>query len=596
MLRGTIIFYSVGITFIGCTSMLPKRWQVATPASEEHLRQFRGITPIVAQILINRGIDNPKDARQFLYDKQTSYSPFDLTDMQKAVGRIRQAIKKNETIIVYGDFDADGVTSTTLLVESLRKMGAHAKPYIPNRADEGYGLNSPALRTLARDGATLIITVDCGIRSIEEVEDAKQVGLDIIVTDHHSLGPEIPDAYAVVNPKRGSYHEPMLAGVGVAFKLVQALIMAERKNKRSNGRNGNHNDVVDVGSLLDLVAIGTVADLMPLNHLENRILVRRGLEVLNMGQRPGVRALLDVAGVDPGNISATTIGFTLGPRINAAGRLDDAILAYRLLSSNEDHEAQYWAQQLQDLNVKRQEYTRSAQLTIREQLDEHEAKNLPLIFTSHHSFEAGIVGLVAGRIAEEYFRPVVVMEQGETESRASCRSIPQFDITSALDQCADLLVRHGGHALAAGFTVVNENITALRERLTGLASDSLEGQELRPTLDIDMEIDIHQLNEGLVKELALLEPCGNGNPRPVFAANNVHVAEYRTVGRDDNHLKIRFSRAGQPALDGIGFGLGEWVRDMPDRIDIAFQLELNEWNGRQTLQANLQDIRPSNEN
>lgn len=567
--------------------MVSKKWLVTPPAALEHLKKYRGISPILAQVLFNRGFEEPQEANDFLYAKDVTHNPLKLVDMSKAVDRIRSAIKSREKIVVYGDFDADGVTSTTLLVQSLRTFGANVEPYIPNRVEEGYGLNSPALKQLHDDGAKLVITVDCGIRSVEEVREASEYGLDIVITDHHSLGPELPPAYAVVNPKRGDYPEDMLAGVGVAFKLVQALIMAAR-------RNGGAIREPEIEDLLDLVAIGTVADMMPLDRLENRILVRRGLEMLNQARRPGVRALLDVAGVKPGEVSATTIGFVIGPRINAAGRLDDAMRAVELLCAETDAEARQLALELHDLNTERQEKTRKAQAIIQEELEDRD-EEIPLIFASNEGFEPGIVGLVAGRLTEQYFRPAVVMEKGETESRASCRSIPQFDITRALDQCADLLVRHGGHDLAAGFTVMNENVELLREKLTVLAQNTLAGQTLSPTLHIDAKLDLPQLTEELVTELQLLEPCGNGNPQPVFMIENAHVAEHRTVGKDGLHLKLRISRPGQPPLDAIGFGLGHWAENMPDRIDFAFQLEVNEWNGRRSLQAKLQDIRPTGE-
>jgi len=575
--------------------MIGKRWIIANPAPPHELRRFSGIHPVLAQVLINRGYDTPEDAHRFLYAKDFTHNPFDIPDMAKAVGRILKAIETHEPIVVYGDFDADGVTSTTLLVEALKALRAKVTPYIPHRMDEGYGLNSPALLKMAKEGVKLVITVDCGIRSIQEVENGKVAGLDIIITDHHSLGPELPNAYAVINCKIEGYAEPMLAGVGVTFKLVQALIMKIRERQKvtakSNGFGKYHGIPLD--KLFDLVAIGTVADLMPLNHLENRVLVRRGLEVLNRAERPGVRALLDVSGINPGDITALTIGFALGPRINAAGRLADAKIAYNLLASATLEEAEIWAHKLQSLNLERQEKTRNAQEIIRQQL-EGQNNDGPLIFASHDGFEPGIVGLVAGRITEEYFKPSVVMELGENESRASCRSIPQFDITSALDQCSDLLIRHGGHALAAGFTIHNDNIPALRDRLTDMAHHHLSGQILVPTLEIDAELNIHQLNLDIVDALALLEPCGNGNPKPVFMCRNVHVAECKTVGKDGKHLKLKISRASQPPLDAIGFGLGDWVNKMPDRVDIAFELEMNEWQNKQTLQANLQDIRPVN--
>jgi single-stranded-DNA-specific exonuclease len=568
--------------------MLPKHWVTATPAPTDLLHRFRGMGPLMAQTLYNRGFIDPEVAYQFLHANKTDFNPFQMKGVNEAVARIRRAIKNQELIIIYGDFDADGVTSTTLLVQTLTALNAVVKPYIPHRVDEGYGLNSAALLKLAQAGAKLIITVDCGIRSVEDVEDGKACGLDIIITDHHSIGPEIPKAYAVINPKQEDckYPEDMLAGVGVAYKLAQALLTVANTNDKQKPR-------LLAEELLDLVAIGTVADLAPMNRAENRALVRQGLEVINTANRPGLRALMDVSSIKPGNISAMNIGFSLGPRINAAGRLESAMIAYHLLSSPEEALAVELAQQLQSLNNERQDLTRAAQELIRERIDEQQS-DVPLIFASDRNFRPGIVGLVAGRLTEEFFRPTVVMEEGDTESRASCRSIPQFDITRALDQCADLLVRHGGHAQAAGFTVLNQNIPALKQRLTELAYDRLAGQELRPTLEIDMEADIHHLSETLVAELALLEPTGFMNPTPMLMSRNVKVLETRTVGKDNNHLKLKIARAGQPPLDAIGFGLGEWAHEKLDRIDVAYQLEINEWNGYRNLQLNLQDVRPAN--
>lgn len=574
--------------------MISKTWRIAEPAPPTLLRTYRGINPVLAQVLLNRGLKDPQAAQRFLYANEMPFQPFALKGMAQAVARIRTAIQQQQRIIVYGDFDADGVTSTALLVTALRQLGGKVMPYIPHRVEEGYGLNNEALQSIADRGVSLVVTVDCGIRSVEEVEAGKAAGLDIIVTDHHSLGPEIPDALAVVNPKLDPGDPWMLAGVGVAYALSYALYKAEVSNKR---KAKDRSSGFDPSELLDLVAIGTVADLMPLNRIENRVLVRRGLQVINRAQRPGVRALMEVAGIEPGKADAQSIGFGLGPRINAAGRLDTAMIAYDLLMATDLDTARRYAEQLQELNQQRQDITRQAQATIRERLAEEDAETTPpLIFASDASFEPGIVGLVAGRLTEEYFRPAVVMEEGEGESRASCRSIPQFDITSALDQCADLLVRHGGHALAAGFTVANANIPALRRRLDELATAALDGQTLRPTLDIDAELDIHQLTESLVDDLHLLEPCGHANDAPVLMARSVHVAEARTVGRDDKHLKLKVSRAGAPPLDCIGFNLGHWAVDMPEHIDIAFHLEINEWNGRRSLQANLRDLRPAEVN
>lgn len=567
----------------------PKRWVIAPPAPAGLLRQYRGIHPILAQVLYNRGMVTPEAAQTFLNSKSTRHNPMTMPDMAKAVGRLRQALSKQEPIVVYGDFDADGVTSTALMVQNLRRLGAkHVKAYIPNRVDEGYGLNQRAIDELHREGYTLIVTVDCGIRALDEVAYARTLGIDVIVTDHHALGPELPNAYAVINCKREGYAEDMLAGVGVAYKVIDALRLATEANGRGDERARARD--LDLTQPLDLVAIGTVADLMPLDRAENRALVQRGLDVLRRAERPGVRALLEVAGVHPTEVNTSTIGFALGPRINAAGRLDSAMTAYELLAAHDYDSALPLANRLQDLNTLRQEKTRAAQDLIRGELGNIDG--LPLIFAGHEGLESGIVGLVAGRLVEEFYLPAVVMEHGPDESRASCRSIPQFDITRALDQCADLLVRHGGHALAAGFTVKNENIPALRDRLMQLAKDALRGHDVAPMIEIDATLNVHDVSEELVEELAKLEPTGNQNRQPIFAILRARILEARTVGKEDKHLKLRVARAGQPALDAIGFNLGTWAAHLGEEADLAFTLEMNEWKDRRTVQLRLEDVRP----
>lgn len=572
--------------------MLSKRWLVAPPVPMPILRRYKNISPILAQILYNRGLVDPQAAQQFLFASdftRLNINPFLMKDMRRAVDRIFLAIQKHEPIVVYGDFDADGVTSTTLMMQVLTALGANARAYIPHRVDEGYGLNTPALQQLAKEGARLIVTVDCGIRSVQEIEDGKAAGLDIIITDHHSIGPEIPAAYAVVNPQQEDCPgDTTLAGVGVAFMVAYALLSDKM---RRDGKKRYPN--IKLSDLLDLVAIGTIADIMPLNSLLNRVLVRHGLETINEGRRLGIAVLCDVAGLKLKSISAMNIGFVLAPRINAAGRLESAMIAYRLLSTQDEAEARSSAQELQRLNTRRQDLTRSAQDLVRERLEQEDPTTRSLIFAGDPSFVPGIVGLVAGRLTEEYYRPAVILEQGEEESHASCRSIPQFNITQALDECADLLVRHGGHAMAAGLTVVNENIPVLRRRLTELAERALEGQELVPTLHVDMELEISQMTEDLVHEFRLLEPTGHHYSPPVFMASNLRVMDCRTVGSDNNHLKLRIGRTGSPPLDAIGFGLGEWAQKMPNKIDVVFNLEINEWNGKQSLQLNLQDLRPA---
>jgi single-stranded-DNA-specific exonuclease len=571
-----------------------KRWRVARPVPPHIQDSLGAYTPIMAQILYNRGQDTPDKVRAFLEGGDHAlHNPFQMHGMNKAVARIRQSIKSEELIAVYGDFDADGITSTALMTQALEALDGRVMPYIPNRVDEGYGVNNAALQTLCDEGVKLVITVDCGIRSIEEVQYGNELGLDMIVTDHHSVGDQLPPALAVIDPKidarqrieegrANGYPEDMLAGVGVAYKLADALFRATQIQSRSQPK-------IELENLLDLVALGTVADLAPLDRLENRELVRRGLKVLNKAQRPGIYHLIDVAGLEPGKISTTSIGFVLAPRINAAGRLSDAMIAYRLLVEDIPVVEQL-AQDLQALNVQRQDLTREAVDLARAGLAEDD---IPLlIFSASEEFKSGIVGLVAGRLCEEYYRPAVVLEHGQDESRGSCRSVPEFDITAALDRCADLLVRHGGHAQAAGFTIRNENIPLLQERLLEFAADALRGQDLRPTLEIDAEIALSDVTEGLAQALQTLEPTGSRNDTPIFLTRQLQVVDFRRVGQDGKHLRLRLSD-GRGDIEGIAFKQGDWAEHLPSLVDVVYHLEFREWNGRWQPQLVVQDLQPS---
>jgi single-stranded-DNA-specific exonuclease len=574
-------------------SMISKHWEIAPTAPKSLLKKYQQMSPILAQLLYNRGLQTPEEAYHFLYDKELSVNPFAMKDMGKAVTRIRKAIKEHEPIVVYGDFDADGVTATTLMMQVLTRLKANVRPYIPHRVDEGYGLNSPALEELAAQGTKLVITVDCGIRSVQEVDDGQAAGLDIIITDHHSIGPEIPRAVAVVNPQQEDCPgDKKLAGVGVALMVARALLLdAWLKNGKKKEHQAIYAQVVT--ELLDLVAIGTVADIMPLNSTTNRTLVRQGLGVINEARRPGIKALMDVAGVKPGQATAMSIGFGLAPRINAAGRLQSALIAYELLSATDAEVARGYAEELNTLNQQRQKLTAEAQGRVRAILDAGDRSGEHLIFAVDDEVIPGIVGLVAGRLTEEFFRPAVVVERGESECHASCRSIPQFHITQALDECADLLVRHGGHAMAAGLTVLPENLPILQQRLQEKARIALDGMELLPTLFVDMQVGLRELTMDLVEELEALEPTGEANKKPVFMTSNLKVLDVRTVGNGDSHLKLKLAADGLPPFDAIGFRLGNWRFEMPSVIDIAYHLEVNEWQGRRNLQLNLQDIRPS---
>lgn len=564
-----------------------KRWEISPTLPESAKRTFADypdVHPVIAQILYNRGFTDPQSALAFVRGDVTFGDPFKMEGMAKAVSRLRDAIKRKESIVVYGDFDADGVTSTTLLVTALKTLGANVRPYIPHRVDEGYGLNNDALIKLAKQGAQVVVTVDCGIRSVAEVDVGQQAGLSMIVTDHHSVGPELPHAWAVINPKQAGckYPEKMLAGVGVTYKLVEALWKATTANSRQELP-------FPVTDLLDLVAIGTVADLVPLDSAENRKLVIEGLKVLRKANRLGLRALMEVAGITPAQISATNIGFIIGPRINAAGRLESAMTAYHLLSTDDRIEAATHAQKLQELNETRQKLTRDMQEYART-LAGVESGDVPLIFAADANFKQGIVGLVAGRLTEEFYRPSIVIQRGEEESHGSCRSILEFNITEALDQCADLLIRHGGHAQAAGFAIHNDNLPEFRGRMQEIATDKLTGQDLRPHLTVDAVVPLHHLNMRLHDALSSLEPCGHGYPAPILATRKLRVVDCRTVGKDGAHLKLKLTD-GSLEQDAIAFRFGDMLHDLPPVVDVAYSLEVNEWNGNRTLQLNVSDIR-----
>ena len=564
-----------------------KRWQVVPTAPPSHIARFPHLHPITAQVLYNRGLTDPADVVAFLSGESGEANPFALQGMHAAVTRLRQALRAGEPITVYGDFDADGVTATALLVQTLRALGGHVRPYIPHRVDEGYGLHKETLTQLARDGARVVVTVDCGVRSLDEIAHANRLGIDVIVTDHHSVGLELPEAVAVVDPKRADSRYPFgeLAGVGVAYKLAQALLRSHRQTPVTTQEVR-----LEEEDLLDLVALGTVADLVPLLG-ENRTLVHRGLARINHMERPGIEALCRQAGLKPGQVDTTAIGYTLGPRLNAAGRMEHAKSAYQLLETKYSAEAEQLASELNRLNRERQQLTLVTQERAR-QLALVTAKGAPLLFAAAPDFKAGIVGLVASRLVDEFYRPAVVVEVGEKVSRGSCRSIPEFHITDALDKCTGLLVRHGGHAAAAGFTVSNENLDSLADRLRGLAAERLADVELIPALTADAEVELAHMSWELQRELAQLEPCGYANPHPLFLSRNVRLLGQRAVGKEGRHLKLRLSDD-RATWDGIAFRQGEWAGKLPDRVDIVYHLEVNEWNDQRRLQLNVQDVRPS---
>lgn len=544
-----------------------------------------GYSAVMAALLHQRELATSEAVAEFLHADYSSglHDPFLMKDMDIASERIAAAIAAGEPIAVYGDFDTDGVTAVTLLTQAISAMGGNIRPYIPHRLREGYGLNNLAVEQLAADGVRLLVTVDCGISNVAEVARAQAVGLDVIVTDHHHPPAVLPEALAVVNPKQPgcAYPYKQLVGVGIAYKLVQALV---RRGLRLNGVRGR--------DLLDVVALGTVTDMGPLTG-ENRVLVKKGLEAINTTQRAGLRALMSVAGLAPGNVDAAAIGFMLGPRINAAGRLDDAVRAYELLLAEDFAAAQTLAAELNQANRRRQELTREVKAAAQKLAESSGRHEQRIVVIAGADFPAGVVGLVAGKLVEEWARPVLLIERGPAESRGSARSVAGFNIVEALTACKELFVRFGGHSMAAGFTIASDRIPELEARLQAIAAVQLDEALLVPTLYVDAEVEPTALNWALFNEIGQLEPFGQANPQPLLLSRAVEVFAARAVGAEGQHLRLSLGRANQVRFDAIAFRLGHLAEALQKHpvIDIVYTLEKHEWNGQRSLRLNVKDFR-----
>lgn len=560
------------------------KWHVYPPLPRSFLAALPDIPPLLVQCMHNRGVTTAQEMLRFLNGECESTDPFKIKGVADAVTRVRQAIRKGELTAVYGDFDADGVTGTVLLTETLLSLGARVTPYIPHRVDEGYGLHEGAIRTLARQGVTLLITVDCGARAIGEVESARNLGIDVIVTDHHSLKNELPAALAVINTRREDCPYPFkgLSGAGMAFKLAQALLLV-------NGQLPLSSESISLEEerLLDLVALGTVADLSPLVD-ENRSLVKKGLAQLATAQRPGIKAMMEEADVSPDRVTAATIGYVLGPRLNAAGRMDHAMLSFQLLTAASPSHARELARTLEEKNRVRRETTTATLEAARLQVSEQEDE--PVLYAAAADYHEGVLGLVAQRLCEEFYRPVVVTKTGKELSVSSARSVDEFDITAALDECASLLKRHGGHAKAAGFTAINENLQLIRARLSQIAAERLAGKELRPTLNIDAELPLSGLKPEHFSLFQQLEPLGAGNPEPLLLSPGVAVRDSRLVG--DRHLKFSLSD-GNFLWDGIAFGMSDYLQDVAPLIDVVYTPQVRTYRDEEELQLKVEDFRPA---
>ncbi|HKY51493.1 MAG TPA: single-stranded-DNA-specific exonuclease RecJ [Candidatus Limnocylindria bacterium] len=506
-----------------------------------------GIPPLVARILSARGIELA-EMNDFIAARATSDGP-PMLDLDRAVERLRRALAARERIVVYGDYDVDGIAGSAILVRAFRQLGAGVAAYIPNRYEEGYGLNEQALRQLAGDGARVVVSVDCGVTAVREAALARTLGVDLIITDHHHPPAELPNGFAVVNPRRPGDEslDKELAGAGVALVLARRLL-------------GELGFALRRDELVQLVALATVADVVPLRGA-NRALVRDGLEALNRAPITGVRALVERSGLKLGHINASDIGYVLGPRLNAAGRIADAEEALRLLLTEDVEEAKALADRLEQKNAERQELTRQVVKAARERAQERPDAWATVV--ADPAWPAGIVGLAASRLVEDHGRPAVVIALDGDEGKGSCRSISSVHIAEALSECGDLLIKHGGHAMAAGFSVARDNIPAFTEKLDEVVRRRLGGIRPVPSLRVDAEIEPDALTARLALELATLEPCGAGNPRPHLLLRNVKVYGIRQVGADADHLRCKIT-VGRFTFDAMAFRRGEHVEAMTD--------------------------------
>jgi single-stranded-DNA-specific exonuclease len=560
------------------------RWNIreSDEALELHLIQTMNISPLIAKLLVTRGIKTEMEAKHFLgADVAHFHDPYLLDGMTAAVERIRRAIQQQEKIRIYGDYDADGVSSTSLMVQLLKQLNADYDYYIPHRVNEGYGLNQNALELAQKSGITLLITVDTGISAVEEIRYANTIGLDIIITDHHEPPELLPQAYAIINPKKPGCPYPFkqLAGVGVAFKLAQALL----------GR-------IPI-ELLEMATLGTIADLMPLQD-ENRLIVKLGLERLRATALPGFKALLNVSGIERGAVTASHIGFSIAPRINASGRLDSADVAVRLLTTDNEQEAEHLAFDLDVLNKERQriveEMIAEAYLMVEKDPLFHQRK---VIILAKEDWNVGVIGIVASKLLDKYYRPTIILgiDPKTGLAKGSARSIVGFDLYKALSESADLFLHYGGHQAAAGMTIEQDRIAELERRLELLAEEWLAPEDYLPIMQADLVCNLKEMPLEIIQQLEQLAPYGMGNPSPRFIFRGLRIDEMKTMGREQQHLKLVLSESKEESassIEAIAFNKGtlSMLISATAQVDVYGELSVNEWNGNRKPQLMMQDI------
>lgn len=574
-------------------SQLHKTWRLLEPRRElvDELARKLEISPIIAGLLVNRKASTPEEARSFINaDLTRLHDPFLMTGMKQAVDRVVRAIEGGEKITVFCDYDVDGVSSAALLIHFFRDLGTSVDYYLPERMVEGYGLNAGAVRKIRAGGSALMITADCGITGNREVEIAKEIGLDVIVTDHHQVGSDgLPDGVAVLNPHRPDCGYPFrfLSGVGVAFKLAAAVRSAlHRQSGWEKARLPN------LKKHLDLFALGTIADVAPLTG-ENHILCSHGLEVMAASLKPGMAALKSVAGAD-GDINARTVGFSLGPRLNAAGRLGKADVGLHLLTSTDMKEAMVMAKDIDAINTERREIQKGtleeAEYLIDREIDLESDR---VIVLASDNFHAGVIGVAASRIVEKYFRPAVLIALADGAGKGSGRSVPKFNLFKAFSDCSEHFIQFGGHAYAAGLHIEEKNVEPFRQAINAVGRRFLKEDDLIPELRIDACLKLEEINRDLYQRLHRLEPFGAENPLPAFMARGVRIQNLRAMGKEENHVRFRAVQE-KAKMDVVGFGMAEALASIDpaaDLVDVAVEIHLNAWNGRNKIELRLLDIR-----
>ena len=560
-----------------------KKWQIYETDDEkiEELKEKYKLNDLLATILVNRGIDNEEKIRQFLEPtRQDFYNPYLMKDMEIAVERIVKAIENQEKVIIYGDYDVDGITSTTVLKKFLKDLGLEVSYYIPNRLNEGYGLNNKAIEKIVNEGYSLMITVDCGISAIEEIDYANSLGLETIVTDHHEPGEVLPKALAVVDNKRKDSTYPFrdLAGVGVAFKLTQALGMKLELKEEAYLK------------YLDIVCVGTISDIVPLVD-ENRVITKLGLLLVRQTKNMGLKSIINTSGYN--KIDSNTISFGVAPRINACGRMGKAEEALELLLSTDIYEVNELTKKLNEHNRERQEIEKSIYESAVEKIEKNHLDENRTIVVGGEDWHHGVIGIVSSKITDMYFKPSILLSFEENGTgKGSGRSIPGFDLHQALTKCQDTLEKFGGHSMAVGVTIKKENLEKFREEFEKVAAEE-KTENIVPILNVDSKIDLNSVDKDVIESLKALEPFGEANKMPIFAFKNLRIDSIRALS-EGKHLKLTL-KEDNIIINAIGFNMGELAEEyrIGDKIDVAGVLEINTFNGVDNLQINIKDVMKS---